>query len=1241
MDFFKKTKGAVSIFLVIILVPMMTVSALFVDASKISLAKSVAASAGDLTLNTALTDYDTVLKDMYGLFATAQNTKELYASLEDYYRTCIISSGVSKEDADSYVEQIMAQLGLVGDNKDTADILNMQLIDFGVSKRNDATLANPTILKKQIVDFMKYRAPINTGLSFLSAIQTFNTLSKQSELVDKRQEYYKQQQTVMEKLQSAWDNINSYNSLSLITDENYFSNMKNNFNGSEGWQSQYKNSVNKKIIMDLYDTQNYINYYCNIHKDPEVESKTASGSISHVAVWRFVYTATGSTTPLNDYTQYYSKEVGGYDKNTLPTKDEITALMNSFYSELQKMNSYGADIKSVSSPADTYDLQYLVQTNRTKLSYYTNNAMSVYTTYQKLKNAMIWVEAYDDSAKSDIKNASVKINSKTDKIANHFADIESKFESAMSEAKGITDTFSSISQSLPAGITATNGVNDLVNGIGNSVASYVSTLEEAAKYLDKAAELIGDAKTSVESGDLQQAKDAWKKVADSSELKNTSMARQDKAEIQELGTYLNTSDMQKMITRLNNISANLKKNIEQIKAYKFDGTYIGDITNYDAAKGAIERKVGSTQLKSVNLSKSELIKQADGWFDWQSGNLNVGWINDSGTQVKLHGTTDKLNFYSYLYSHFNTGSESLSTEKKAENTSNGKNFYKDIKDKANSKVTNDSKDVDSGSISNENEISSLLKAGWPSIDFENGGETPSASIQSGDSAANKASASLSSMFQNLAEAAVKMGTDLRDNLYVSDYIISMFSYDTAEKENKLKNPDKELTSLTLTPINATNNYAYGKEVEYIIYGGTNASNLTKAYGSIYGIRFGFNVIYAFMDSSIRDTAFAIATPISAATLGVIPAPLIQAAIIVGIACCESALDLQNLRNGESVPLFKNNKTWQCSIKGLISEVKSEVGSQLKEFGSSAIDSGLEELNNLLDMTDDELNEFIKVGTDKVIGSVSASFDTLVTRHANTAIQKLTTLCNNAIEAHMSDPGIKMVEKVNKELDEWLAEEGANVDKNSDLGYIVKSEAVKLIKQEYTQMLLDEMQNISSEIETSISGATNKITEIVNNLRMKITYMITTTSDKVIAYKDQMKEKVKSSMSEGAGKLKDTLNKQIDGIFGSGSESSDSTGMASLLSFSYSDYLRLFLTIGLYTNQEGILLRTGNVIQANMRQQQDRKDFKLSNSAVYVDLYAKIQVKPTLLALPLFAKVEGNPTSNENWYTIEYRSTKGY
>lgn len=40
------------------------------------------------------------------------------------------------------------------------------------------------------------------------------------------------------------------------------------------------------------------------------------------------------------------------------------------------------------------------------------------------------------------------------------------------------------------------------------------------------------------------------------------------------------------------------------------------------------------------------------------------------------------------------------------------------------------------------------------------------------------------MFKNLGDAAAKMGTDLRDKLYVSDYVLSMFSYDTIEKETE-------------------------------------------------------------------------------------------------------------------------------------------------------------------------------------------------------------------------------------------------------------------------------------------------------------------------------------------------------------------------------------------------------------------------------------------------------------------------
>jgi hypothetical protein len=64
MRFFLKNKGSISIFLVIILVPMLTISGIIVDSSRIKLGRGVASSAVDLTLNTALTHYDSVLKEI-------------------------------------------------------------------------------------------------------------------------------------------------------------------------------------------------------------------------------------------------------------------------------------------------------------------------------------------------------------------------------------------------------------------------------------------------------------------------------------------------------------------------------------------------------------------------------------------------------------------------------------------------------------------------------------------------------------------------------------------------------------------------------------------------------------------------------------------------------------------------------------------------------------------------------------------------------------------------------------------------------------------------------------------------------------------------------------------------------------------------------------------------------------------------------------------------------------------------
>lgn len=1280
MNFWYKTRGAVSIFLVIILIPMMTVSALFVDAGKVRLGKGVAVSAGDLALNTALTDYDTQLKDLYGLFATAQNTEELFAMLEDYYRTCIVSAGVSDEDAQTYVEQIMAQLGMVAEDDDTADILNIQLADFEVQKHKDASLANATLVEKQIVEFMKYRGPINTGMSFLSSLKSFTTLSKQTDLVNKRTQYYETQQSVMEKLKLAWDEIAAYNALDIRKD-GYLEEMQAKFQTQPGtpptgWKADYQFIIHNTTVTDLYETQSHSIYECEIDRQDR-DVKDAEGNVSQERIWTFRYLLPelfdSNWHTEEDFTKYYSY----YKKDKLPTEGDLTTKITTFYGHLNEYEDWKAELakyKGETAPSERYDLQYYIQAiRRGNLLNYTSSLRQLYADYQRLKGAMIWLDAYDEDERSEIENKQLTINGKTMTLSAFWADIGAKYEAAMDEnsvarGTGVAE-FTAKSRALrnltnPMGtrrfdsLGKSANVEDTAAAIGAEAGNYAKTIESGRDHILEANRLLGEAKAMIE-GDLATAESNWKSAASDSEIKDTALAKQDSAEIAELGKYLNGGDVQKLIDRLNSLSGDLSATAEQIRNYKYQDKFIGDITSYADVAAALEKKIGDSTLKMIPVRRGEMSTKATEWFSWQNGNLDVSWAKKQGHEPNL--AVDKLKFYSYLYTHFSTADSTASLDASKgsaeeasadkEDTTNGRDLFDKIKETGSS--------ASAGTASQSENTSGYQKANniagddLPSAGKSGSGaksaDLPDAKEENTKTLSNT-SASLDGMFSELGKALNGFGTDLRDKLFVSDYVLSMFSYNTIEQEledKKAKGIVQDATPYTLTWVNigAENNFAYGYEVEYAIYGGTNASNVAKAYGSIYAIRLGFNLIYAFTDTEIRETALGIAVPISAATLGIIPVPLIQAAIIIGVSLCESALDLAQLRNGEAVPLFKNKQTWKCSASGLLnaagSEIKQAVGEEIKTYVNKGFDYADGEISKLLDATDEELDRMIQSGSDKIEENVGAAYDDMITRHAETAIQQLTTLANQAIEEKAITPATNTTAYVSEGLDRWLAQQRSSTGADS-LAYAAEEKAVEIIKSQYIGSVVSILEEGKGKVGDTINSYGDEVMSQIKGIRDQITNQVKSGRDKISQYKDDMIGKVKDSASEGIDSLRTTLNDQIDGVFGSGgglSSSADGTGMASLISFRYSDYLRLFLMIGLYTNEEGVVLRTADMIQKNMAMK--NKGFLMSNAAVYVDLSATVQVKPTLLAVPLLADVENNPAGKAGWYTIHVDDVRGY
>ena len=201
---------------------------------------------------------------------------------------------------------------------------------------------------------------------------------------------------------------------------------------------------------------------------------------------------------------------------------------------------------------------------------------------------------------------------------------------------------------------------------------------------------------------------------------------------------------------------------------------------------------------------------------------------------------------------------------------------------------------------------------------------------------------------------------IRDDLYVTSYIMDMFTYATYEEEgiySLMKDEEKkalmlsseghrpqqyeaylvegekmwlstEMTdfynkSLTNKMLTLSNNVAYGAEVEYILYGGRdglgNSENVKSVYSNIFAIRYLLNLVSGFAnfwsgDDDTSTTIMMIARFIEGATGGIIPASLTKLVLIPLLTVFETSKDLRRLEAGFPVELYKQtHENWWIKV----------------------------------------------------------------------------------------------------------------------------------------------------------------------------------------------------------------------------------------------------------------------------------------------------------------------------------------
>lgn len=1201
--FMCKNKGAISVFLVIVLVPMLVVSSLFVDISRVELAKSVAESSGVVTLNTALTNYDAVLKDMYGLFATSQNTDEMFENLEDYYRKCIESAGVAEPDADNYVEQIMQ---FVKSETGSDDILNMDLTSFEVTKPTGGDLANPAILKEQIVEFMKYRGPISLGSGIFDALSSIKNVKKQTKLVESKSNFYDKQTDIMSDLEKVWNYIEDYqyrDAQSLYKGDthtfpggDYVETVTENI---DSLKEQFKDCMTDFVKYVYFADTNYI--IQNSGLDGYGVTKTTGGDGDYTEKWTVVAT---------DKKEYSINKV---TKKTEKAKDSDIKKIESYLTEIYKaqtaLNKLKSDAKYLqisngnSNMLEADKIKAVCAFN--SFSEYHNNIKNLVENLAELKNLY---NKYTYDGGSALNNYTAKADENEKKFT-----VEKCKDGETGNLGGvISGQLNLLTDEDGSEISIYNNHLDCVRGYWsdtheavrqareniNNMCSYVYAtthlfdlfLDDKIEKLDKAIGLLNGIKTDLGNSESEYNKALKEWQSSANNLKGDTIGNNDLSEIERVKDILTVDEVQKLITRLEGAKTTLSKIKNQNSQYKtldtawlnFEGIDYSNLREKltDAQKNKIESGDYDSAIE-------DLCNTVYGYFDLDSASVN------STDSKSPDLTKEQVKLYTWLYSNFfkegKYSGRDLYTESGTSTTdettklSSNKETAKDQNDTTEKEAKkNNEKTLEQTTAPDRDYLEKYLPSQeWNDTvtqleQISTGGKVTSSSEEM-----LKGATSALDMFNDLITKIGSMATDLRDDMYIASYIMNMFSYSTYEQEivakygdseslgdgfeswykydsesgkytysdylNKQKNKsvllDKAKT-LTKVGINPNSSYLYGKEVEYIIFGSESEDNdpRTAAYGTIYAIRFAMNTAYAFTDKEIAATAQAAAT----ALFGVPPLtpliPVAKVAMTIGFALAESAYDLYQLKCGKEIPLMKNSDTWMM-------KPTNAMGTAIQVVGNAVLDETSTMLNEVLNKTDDELSKMIEAGgkeLDTIATSIVGSTIEELQGYGEQTLQEFMSICDTigASVDTMNQTIEEKVESAGRQLDEWLEAQKAT---DSDVVYKIKEAAVNVLKDNGNKYIKKVFEQIDAR--KTFTGSADEYADqykialqnIQKEINTKISSVIDAGKDAVKAMETEAIEKLKEAANDGVDSLREQINETISKQFGN---ATGNTGVAS-------------------------------------------------------------------------------------------------
>lgn len=963
-----KNKGAVSIFLIIILLPSLTCAGIFLDMARTKFAHEVAISSADLALNTVLTDYDQELKDYFGLLASAQDTSSIIEVSKQYFADSMVSAGVATSDAQMYADEVF---GAFGGNSDIQDFLKISVVngETNINKIPNGAMDNPALLKTGLIEFMKYRAPVNAAADLFSKLmdseveKQMENVSMETKMIEARDKFYQAERKLIEQAEIAYDAIKDYQNFQTHTGE-------------------------------LISSENFIEQMAVFMANPEGEG---SGSIeeifkaAHTTMVMNLYN-THSTTGTNAVSLLSAKSIPRQNKSTTFSDSakasgnriaDLLKVMNSTYETYcSKRAALDAAWSNMGSKKSTdWPVQYWVKLSDTckdEYGSYVTAAANLWSAANRVANA---VEFAGEDAMTEVMarpsnnyirfaeadpTGQITVQAAYDALWNSYCNnykSEIEGQSGCRSFRNINTTLASLDTSYNRSLLDVGQLNPVFR-IRNKVDKYISDAEEGAKKAHKAGEETEKLLDLIDR--YKAAFSNWKTIAFDGQLDDSDLATKeaskpmeggDRQQIEELERngldYFSKNSVKDLRTRMINIYKMWRDFSDDLKDIKYKNTSIRKISEYVKFRSA-----ASLDPSRIVLDEGALRQYADESFSFKIGQeiqrIIIPKYSQTSAELKngdSYVITDsfypdiehtRMELYIWMKEKFDNKSTNVKTTTAAQTgfDVNDKGSAKD----ADKEVERKSEDVSSVDTSENTTGHSFSE--WSGSALPSGGayQTPPQDLTAKIS---EVSSFTSSIFSDFSGTFKRSVASARDDLYTLSYVFDMFTWDTFEKElsyNALSEDDKnsndpeskyqapkadDLETLTLTPRNTKNNWAYGGEVEYILYGGSdNAKNKSSAYARIYMARYALDlspVFQFYWDDKVLSS-------VAAALEGFahIPQGVTKTVACLAITAAEAGVDVKYLKQGRPVLLYKSeDKDLVCNYQSVFSSKDTNNRNNLK------------------------------------------------------------------------------------------------------------------------------------------------------------------------------------------------------------------------------------------------------------------------------------------------------------------------